>query len=134
MNVADDVSRCISVESLTARWPRETAFLRLSEKEWPQDGSVVNETEEMKEECRQVHMCTKTKAERLIDCKQFSCWRRLVRITTYVLRVVWNLHRQICNKISTEETYSPEMVLSQPKSHDTPKYSEDSFPSEDNLA
>lgn len=62
MNVADDVSRGISVQSLTARWQRGPAFLRLSEKERPHDGSVVNETEEMKEECRRVHMCTKTKA------------------------------------------------------------------------
>lgn len=134
MNVADDVSRGISVQSLTARWQRGPAFLRLSEKEWPHDGSVVNETEEMKEECRRVHMCTKTTAEHPIGCKQFSCWRRLVRVTTYVLRVVWNLRRQICQNIGSEETYSPEMVLSQPKSYDTPKYSEDSFPLEDNIA
>lgn len=101
---------------LVVRWQRGPAFLRLSEKEWPHDGSVVNETKEMKEKCRQVHMCTKSKAEHPIGCKQFSCGRRLVLVTTYVLRVVWNLRRQICNKISSEETYSPEMVLSQPKS------------------
>lgn len=101
MNVADDVSRGFSFQSLTARWQRGPAFLRLSKEEWPQEGSVVNETEEMKEECRQVHMCTKTKAKHPIDCKQFSCLRRLVRVTTYVFRVVWNLRRQICDKIST---------------------------------
>jgi len=71
----------ISVQRLTANQQRGSAFLRLSEKEWPQDGSVVNETEEKKEEFRQIHMCTESKAEHSINCKQFSSWRRLVQVT-----------------------------------------------------
>lgn len=45
LNVADDVSRGITVQSLAGRWQREPDFLRRPEGEWPQDLSSPDITD-----------------------------------------------------------------------------------------
>ena len=103
MNVADDVSRGIPVRSLTDRWQHGPKFLRLPKEEWPQDSSNVDEPEVAKE-CRKVYsVCMQSKVEHPIDSQKFSSWRRLVRVTAYVLRFLWNL-RTHCRNRTQEET------------------------------
>lgn len=82
----------ISVQRLTAIWKRGPASLLLSEKEWPEDGSVVNETEEKK--------------------RRMSSSLRVYRelkpnILLIANRVIWNLGDRICNKIRREENIQP---------------------------
>ena len=91
LNVADDVSRGIPVESLTDRWQHGPDFLRLPESEWPQDSPVADEAE-VKTEHRKVHIVgEQIDTQTPIDCKKFSNWRRLIRVTAYTLRFVRKL-------------------------------------------
>ncbi|XP_068675570.1 uncharacterized protein [Montipora foliosa] len=103
MNVADDVSRGISVRNLVERWQHEPKFFRLPENEWPQD-SLSNDQPKVEEECRKVHnVCVQTKVEHPINFQKFSSWRKLVRVTAYMLRLIWNLRAQRHNKTHPEE-------------------------------
>ncbi|XP_068707514.1 uncharacterized protein [Montipora foliosa] len=103
MNVADDVSRGIPVRNLVERWQHGPKFLRLPENEWPQDSST-NDQPKVEDECRKVHnVCVQTKIEHPINCQKFSSWRKLVRVTAYMLRLIWNLRSQRHNKTHPEE-------------------------------
>ena len=103
MNVADDVSRGIPVRNLVERWQHGPKFLRLPENEWPQDSST-NDQPKVEDECRKVHnVCVQTKVEHPINCQKFSSWRKLVRVTAYILRLIWNLRAQRHNKTHPEE-------------------------------
>ncbi|XP_068678843.1 uncharacterized protein [Montipora foliosa] len=103
MNVANDVSRGIPVRNLVERWQHGPKFLRLPENEWPQDSST-NDQPKVEDECRKVHnVCVQTKIEHPINCQKFSSWRKLVRVTAYMLRLIWNLRAQRHNKTHPEE-------------------------------
>ena len=43
LNVADEVSRGISVKNLADRWQKGPSFLRLPESEWPQDATAADQ-------------------------------------------------------------------------------------------
>ena len=102
-NVADDVSRGIPVRNLVERWQHGPKFLRLPENEWPQDSST-NDQPKVEDECRKVqNVCVQTKVEHPINCQKFSSWRKLVRVTAYMLRLIWNLRAQRRNKTHAEE-------------------------------
>ena len=97
--MADDVSRGISVQSLTGRWQYGPDFLRLPEREWPKDASSPDTAEVEKEKIK-IHVVNgPSKLQQPIDCKRFSSWRKLVRVTAYVLRFVWNLRTQTYNRV-----------------------------------
>ena len=96
--MADDVSRGIAAQSLVERWQHGPKFLRLPENEWPQDSSTVHQPE-VQGECRKVHhVCAQTTSEHPINCQKFSSWRKLVRVTAYTLRLVWNLRARCHNR------------------------------------
>ena len=88
-NVADDVSRGISVAELSKRWKNGPEFLKLPKESWPIENTEPDQ-EEVEKECRKteevgaVTMVTTTCA---IDCERFLSWRRLVRVTAWVLRM-----------------------------------------------
>ena len=97
--MADDVSRGISVQSLTGRWQYGPDFLRLPEREWPKNPSSPDTAEVEKEKIK-IHVVNgPSKLQQPIDCKRFSSWRKLVRVTAYVLRFVWNLRTQTYNRV-----------------------------------
>ena len=103
MNVADDVSRGIPVRNLVERWQHGPKFLRLPENKWPQDSST-NDQPKVEVECRKVHnVCVQTKVEHPMNSQKFSSWRKLVRVTAYMLRLIWNLRAQRHNKTHPEE-------------------------------
>ena len=93
LNVADDVSRGIPVESLADRWQHGPDFLRLPENEWPQDSPVADKVEVEKEHRKVLIVGEQTKTQPPIDCKTFSCWRKLVRVTAYTLRFISKLRK-----------------------------------------
>ena len=90
-NVADTVSRGISVSELNDQWKHGPAFLQLPEEEWPQETAVLEEelaqvnTERRKAEI--VCALTLSKAEEEINIKKFSSWRRLIRVTARLKRL-----------------------------------------------
>ena len=102
LNVAYDVSRGIPATSLVERWKHGPKFPCLPEEEWPQDSSNVDQSE-VEGESRKIHtVSVPAKEESPIDCTKFSSWRRLLRVTAYILRLVWNL-RANCNKNKAPE-------------------------------
>ena len=92
VNVADDVSRGIPVRELNGRWQHGPEFLRLPQEDWPQDSAEPNENEVAKE-IRKI-VCTVKTTENVIDSRKYSSWRKLIRITAYVLRFM----KKIINK------------------------------------
>ena len=114
-NVADDVSRGIPVESLTGRWQYGPDFLRHPESEWPQDCPVADEVEVEKEH-RKVHVVgEQINTQSLIDCKKFSKWRRLIRVTAYTLRFISRLRARRYKGSAEEEALKPENGPLSPK-------------------
>ena len=69
-NVADDVSRGISVRELNCRWQKGPEFLRLPQEDWPQDNAQPDEKKVAKE-VRKI-VCIVQTAENVIDSKRYS--------------------------------------------------------------
>ena len=107
-NVADDVSRGISAQSLTERWQQGPQFLSLPEHEWPTVPPPPNpdKTEVEREICKDYKVCTVKDSITPIDCTKFSKWRRLVRVTAYVFRFVRNVKVRV-KKSNTESAEIP---------------------------
>ncbi|KAJ8036637.1 hypothetical protein HOLleu_20672 [Holothuria leucospilota] len=104
-NIADDVSRGISVEQLKGRWECGPEFLHTPEEEWPLANrpnllSVEAEGECERRNTQQVFMVKETQ---IINCENFSNWRRLLRVTAYVFRFVQNLKAR-CQKSQEPKT------------------------------
>lgn len=94
LNVADDATKWSKVPSFesTNRWFAGPEFLKLDEKNWPEQPHDLKQTvEEMK-----VHFAhAKFRNPMLVDPKRFSNWNRMVRTMAYVKRFVVNLRNKI---------------------------------------
>jgi hypothetical protein len=98
-NVADDVSRGIPVDKLEGRWKRGPEFLYQPESEWPKDTTNDEEDEETRKllEYRKpvavnvAQSPTIFRVGEAIDCRKFSRWRKLLRVTANVLRFMGNI-------------------------------------------
>ena len=91
VNVADDVSRGIPAKDLTGRWQHGPQFLRLPEEEWPEESTRADQIEVNRERRQAQTVGVLTTTQDAIDCKKFSNWRKLVRVTAYALRFIRNL-------------------------------------------
>ena len=114
--MADDVSRGIPTTSLVERWKHGPKFLCLPEEEWPHDSLNVDQSE-VEGESRKVHTVSiHTEEESSVDCTKFSSWQRLISVTGYIVRVVWNL-RANChkNKAPEENNMKPKEGLLSPE-------------------
>ena len=96
-NVADDVSRGISAQSLTERWQQGPQFLSLPEHEWPTIPPPNPDKTEVEREIRKDYKVCTVKEDSItpIDSTKFSKWRRLVRVTAYVFRFVRNVKARV---------------------------------------
>ena len=120
-NVADDVSRGITMQELNGRWKHGPEFLQLPEEKWPQEPETfVDDLQETKEERRNAKIvCTVTlaKAEEAIPPKRFSNWRKLITVTARVRRFCQkvnvrqrapdNENNEIVSNLSTQGSLSP---------------------------
>ncbi|XP_072178137.1 uncharacterized protein [Diadema setosum] len=94
VNVADDLSRGLDADQLTARWQHGPDFLREPMSDWPEEGKAEEKMPEMEKEMRKdqsVLNITQPPDEDVIDCAKFSSWRKLIRVTSYVLRFLRKL-------------------------------------------
>ena len=93
-NVADDVSRGIAVHELNERWQHGPEFLRFPREDWPQDVSEVDD-KEVSKEARKI-VCTVKTSESCnpIEPKKHSSWRKLIRVTGYVLKFVRKIRKK----------------------------------------
>jgi hypothetical protein len=88
VNVADDVSRGISVQDLTQRWKSGPDFLSHPEEQWPETISAAVEEKEVNTERRKAPVvCTVSTTKEAICCTNFSSWRKLIRVTARIQRL-----------------------------------------------
>lgn len=109
-NVADDVSRGIPVDELLNRWKEGPEFLRRPMDEWPQEDSRpdVKEVEkEVRKKQTVASVAVTTATESLIDCNVYSTWKKLIRVTAWVLRLKNNLLAKIKNQKAYEVNHGP---------------------------
>ena len=120
LNPADDISRGINADELEGRWKHGPEFLYLPEEEWPVDkgqvNPVANDDEKRKVKRVNVHMIE----AQIIDCSKFSSWRKLVRVTAYVLRFVSKLKARIQKK--SDDAMSAELSLTPSELEDAETY------------
>ena len=94
-NVAGDVSRGIPALQLTDRWKYGPEFLTLPEEEWPNELlTTVSEKVDQSERRKVQPVFQVTHSVDVIACEKFSSWRRLIRITAYVLRYISKLYER----------------------------------------
>ena len=101
--MADDVSCGIQAQQPIGRWKQGPEFLRLPEEEWPQNDSTADLNEVKKERCK-AEAILLTRSPKVIDCKKFSNWIKLVRTSPYVLRFVCNVQTQCQAKKSPDDS------------------------------
>ena len=105
-NVADKVSRGVGVNGLEGDWKNGPAFLQLPEEEWPRCIPKADINEIDKEKRKEKTVLIVREVEDATDCKKFSSWRKLIRVTAYVFRFLANLKAKCLEKegpLSAEE-------------------------------
>ncbi|PFX34825.1 hypothetical protein AWC38_SpisGene252 [Stylophora pistillata] len=101
-NVADDVSRGITVTELSGRWESGPDFLRLPEEQWPQS-ELEPTQEEVDKECRKtMNVGAVVFTPSIIDGNRYSSGKKLVRVISWVFRLKKNLMAKI------KQTYEPQ--------------------------
>ena len=118
-NPADIPSRGMSVTNLTKSqtWFHGPEWLLSSEEYWPST-TLETELESATEELRagkgktSVLLSTVPSSPSIIDCKRFSSYERLLRVTAYVRRFIHNVQKKnrISGTLSTEEIEQAEGI------------------------
>ena len=91
-DVADDLSRGIPAKELEERWQKGPKFLNQPEEQWPNRQVMSVDLKEMERERRKTEaFLSVVTAPTVIDSTKFSKWKRLVRVTAWILRYVQNL-------------------------------------------
>ncbi|XP_041469930.1 uncharacterized protein LOC121419541 [Lytechinus variegatus] len=94
LNVADEVSRCVSLDKLNDREMEGLDFLCKTVTERPAEAKLEEKLPEVDRELRMerpVLTVQESKSQHRIDCQQFINWRKLVRVTSYVLKFIGKL-------------------------------------------
>ena len=98
-NVADDVSRGIPAQGLLQRWKSGPEFLKRPEEEWPQTAPTTDKREVNLEKRKTPVINAVTAKQEVIDYTKFSSWRKLVRVTAWILRLGRKVHeRRVTNE------------------------------------
>ena len=98
MNVADDLTKRISANEVNGRWFNGPKFLQLPEYQWPMETSAPDKKEVDKERRKVEIVCPLTIAKPIFDPKRYSKWKRVIRVTSYVLRFIQNCRRKCDRK------------------------------------
>ncbi|XP_071827786.1 uncharacterized protein [Apostichopus japonicus] len=109
INPADDISRGVPVEKLSDRWITGPSFLCQPQTEWPHQEVQTQTGVDEKRKIFQI--ATVTSKSDVIDCKRFSSWRKLIRVTAYVQRFLSHLKLR-CHK--DDNASRPETVTLTP--------------------
>ena len=108
-NVADDITRGITIEEMNAIWLKGLEFLQTEEALFkvlhrlkPVEKGSPDLLEMNKERWRIQIACPVTVSEPILNCKDFSSWRRLIRVAVFVRRFCQNLRGKLkrvdCNQ------------------------------------
>ena len=93
LNIADDLTKGILVEEMNGRWFNGPKFLQQGQEFWPVEQGTLD-FKEVNKEKRKGQITRPASVNTVIDCKKFSTWKRLLKVTAYVIRFCSNL----CNK------------------------------------
>ena len=91
-NPADDATRGLNLRNLSAesRLFQEPAFLHEGESSWPSE----SRSEEGKQELAKINLTFQSRQSLpLLDIEKFSSWRRLLRVTAWIVRFISNCKR-----------------------------------------
>ncbi|XP_068692626.1 uncharacterized protein [Montipora foliosa] len=87
---------------MNGRWLKGPEFLQTEEARWPVEAGSPDSIEVNKEGRRIQIACPVTVSEPILNCEDFSSWRRLIRVTAYVRRFCQNLRSKLkrvdCNQ------------------------------------
>lgn len=87
-NVADDVSRGLHVQQLMGTWMNGPEFLKLPEGNWPVQTTTPHQEEDMEHhQVNAVSSVPYADVGKVINVKNFSGWRRLIRVTVWIKRL-----------------------------------------------
>ena len=100
LNPADDLSRGLRVQQMDSRWMHGPAFLRGPKEEWPEQPPVPVPAEDS-ERKRPKPISAVVRTTPPIDCRKFSSWQRLVRVTALCRRFIHNLKCKIRHPTET---------------------------------
>ena len=108
LNVADDLSRGISVKELSGRWSNGPEFLRQPEEQWPPKDAAQPPQEEHMERLRVEAAFQATATENPIDPQTISSWRRLIRVTARIRRLAEKIRLRKHEQDGKEGPLTPE--------------------------
>ncbi|XP_064622555.1 uncharacterized protein LOC135484801 [Lineus longissimus] len=95
-NPADNLSRGLTPDEMNGRWMTGPVFLQNGKDSWPAQPAFAapkyDEGTKMSYSINAVHVAKK---EPPIDCKRFSSWSRLVRVTAICYRFIHNLKSKV---------------------------------------
>ena len=94
LNVADDLSKGITTKDLNGRWMNGPVFLQQPEAEWPSQQGTPEMSEVNKERRKTTLAHAVTVKEPIFRPEDFSTWKRLHRVTAYVLRFTHNCRKK----------------------------------------
>ena len=122
-NPADIPSRGMSANELVSekRWWNGPEFLCKDEKEWPQEDNSQSDNENAWKEIIQnpattTHalisstQMTKIGVHQIIDVNRYSSWKKLLRVTAYVLRFIRRSRKDNGLELCAEEVRSAEKL------------------------
>ena len=108
-NVAEDLSRGIRIDELQGRWKNSPEFLYLPESQWPITTAPPVPNADM--ERRQMQILTAVTAPKVsnaIDPRKFSSWRKLIRVTARIRRLVVKIRLRKYDQHGKEGSLTPE--------------------------
>ena len=103
LNVADDLTKGISTGEVHGRWFNGPGFLQLPEELWPMEHGVPDMAEVNKERRKVQITCVVAVRQPVLNCREFSAWRRLLRVTDYVFRFCHNLRLKSRQETNAQE-------------------------------
>ena len=129
-NPADNATRGLDLKNLSAEshWFQGPAFLHEGETSCPSEGRLLLSdcSEEGKQELAKINLTFQCKQTLpLFDIQRFSSWRRLLRVTAWILRFISRSKRarhQKSQETGNKQNYSLEKVLQPEEISNTERY------------
>lgn len=95
----------------------------MPEDDWPNEEFTADQSEVEKDRCKPQVVLKLANQPELIDCKKISNWRRLVRVSAYILKFISNLRMQLeKNKTAESSKEANDGLLTPQELHDAEIY------------
>ena len=112
-NVANDFTKGISAGEVQGRWFNGSAFLQLPAELWNMEHGSPDMTEVNKERRKIQITCAVAVRHPVLNCRDFSKWRRLIRVTARVFRFCHNLRIKSKQEPGAQGTYNGHLTANE---------------------